>query len=60
MEKSNCKALIIPFLTAAALWAVGGFFLGKELGMVCVIIGLGIAGWGAGSIMNSECELTKE
>ncbi len=60
MEKSNCKMLIMPFVIAAALWIVGGFFVGKELGMVCVIVGLGIAGWGAGNVMNSECSISKE
>jgi len=58
MEKSNCNTLVVPFLVAAALWLVGGFFLSKEMGMVCVIIGLAIAGWAAGNVMNSECELT--
>ncbi|MDD4928863.1 MAG: hypothetical protein PHP85_06260 [Gallionella sp.] len=58
MEESNCKALVFPFLAAAALWLIGGFFLSKEMGMVCVIAGLAIAGWAAGSVMNSKCELS--
>ena len=54
MEQSNCNTLVVPFLVAAALWLVGGFFLSKEMGMVCVIIGLAIAGWAAGNVMNSS------
>jgi multisubunit Na+/H+ antiporter MnhC subunit len=54
MEKSNCNTLIVSLLIAAALWLVGGFFLSKEMGMVCVIIGLAIAGWAAGNVMNSS------
>lgn len=53
MENSNCKQLVLPFIVAAALWLIGGFFLSKELGMVCVILGIAIAGWAAGSVMNS-------
>lgn len=53
MEHSNCKLLVVPMIVAAALWLIGGFFLSKELGMVCVILGIGIAGWAAGSVMNS-------
>lgn len=59
MENSNCKILVLPFVIAAALWLVGGFFLSKEMGMVCVILGLGLAGWAAGKAMNSECELSE-
>lgn len=59
MENSNCKILVLPFIVAAALWLIGGFFLSKELGMICVILGIAIAGWAAGNAMNSECELSK-
>ncbi|MFA6921786.1 MAG: hypothetical protein WC216_08080 [Gallionella sp.] len=53
MEHSNCKLLVLPFIVAASLWLVGGFFLSKEMGMVCVILGIAIAGWAAGAVMNS-------
>jgi hypothetical protein len=53
MENSNCKTLVVPLIVAAALWLVGGFFLSKEMGMVCVILGIGIAGWAAGRVMDS-------
>ena len=53
MEHSNCKTLVVPLIIAAALWLVGGFFLSKEMGMVCVILGVAIAGWAAGRVMDS-------
>jgi hypothetical protein len=56
MEKTNCSKLVPTLLIAAVLWAVGGFFLSKELGMICVIVGLAIAGWGAGTVMNSPAK----
>lgn len=46
----------IAFATAVTLWLAGGFLLSKELGMVCVIIGLGLAGWAAGNLMNSPAK----
>ncbi|MEI7455817.1 MAG: hypothetical protein WCK93_03755 [Nitrosomonadales bacterium] len=60
MENSKCKVLILPFIIAALLWLIGGFFLSKELGMICVIFGIAIAGWAAGNIMNSDCELSED
>ena len=56
MEHSNCKLLVLPFTVAAALWLIGGFFLSKELGMVCVILGIAIAGWAGGAVMNSPAK----
>lgn len=53
MEHSNIKTLVVPLIVAAALWLVGGFLLSKEMGMVCVILGIGIAGWAAGVVMNT-------
>jgi len=38
---------------------VGGFFLSKEMGMVCVVFGIALAGWAAGNMMNSGCELSE-
>lgn len=57
MEQSNCKVLVPTLLIAAFLFALGGFFLNKEMGMVCVVFGIAIAGWGAGSAMNSPCDI---
>jgi hypothetical protein len=54
MEKSNCKKMVPALLVAIALFLAGGFLLSKELGMICVIFGIAIAGWGAGTVMNSE------
>ncbi len=58
MENSNCKTMVWPFVVAAALWLVGGFFLSKEMGMVCVILGIALAGWAAGCMMNSDCKVS--
>jgi hypothetical protein len=60
MEKSDCKSLVLPVLFAVALWLVGGFFLSKELGIICVILSIIIAGIGAGKVMNSECPIPKD
>ncbi len=56
MEQSNCKSLVLPIIAAATLWLVGGFFLSKELAMICVILGIGIVGYAAGSVMNSPAK----
>ena len=53
MEHSNAKVLFLPFLGAVLLWLAGGFLLGKELGMICVILGLALAGWACGVFMNT-------
>lgn len=53
MEHSNTKVFFLPFLTAAILWLAGGFWLGKELGMMCVVIGIALVGWACGVFMNT-------
>lgn len=53
MEHSNTKVFFLPFLTAAVLWLAGGFWLGKELGMMCVVIGIALVGWACGVFMNT-------
>jgi hypothetical protein len=58
MASGNCKTMVLPFIVAATLWIVGGFFLSKELAMICVIFGIAIAGWAAGNVMNTECSLS--
>ncbi len=60
MEKPGCKSLVVPILFAVALWIAGGFFLSKELGIICVIISIWIGGIAAGKVMNSECTLPKD
>ena len=45
--------LIVAIILSVALWLLGGFILGKAVGMVCVIIGIIIVGLAAGNIMNS-------
>lgn len=58
MEQTVCKKLAPPLAIAITLWLIGGFLVSKEVGMVCVILGIAIAGWGAGNVMNSECSLS--
>lgn len=53
MENSVCGKLIVPVIIAAVLWLLGGFVFGKEIGMICVILGIAIVGYAAGSLMNS-------
>lgn len=53
MESSVCGKLIVPVIIAAVLWLLGGFVFGKEVGMICVILGIAIVGYAAGSLMNS-------
>ncbi len=57
MEQSNCKVLVPTLAAAAVLFLIGGFLVSKEVGMVCVVFGIAIAGWGAGSAMNSPCDI---
>ena len=58
MEKSVCGKLLVPAVIAVALWLVGGFVFNKEIGMICVILGIAVAGFGAGSVMNSSCPIS--
>lgn len=59
MNNSGSKVILWPFAAAAFLWLIGGFFLSKEMGMVCVVFGIALAGWAAGNVMNSGCELSE-
>lgn len=60
MNKPDCKSLVLPILFAIALWIVGGFFMSKELGIICVVVSIWIAGIAAGKVMNSECPIPKD
>jgi hypothetical protein len=60
MNKPDCKSLILPILFGVALWIVGGFFLSKELGIICVMISIWVGGIAAGRMMNTECPIPKE
>ncbi len=45
--------LIVAIILSIALWLVGGFVLGKAVGMICVLIGVTVVGLAAGNLMNS-------
>jgi hypothetical protein len=45
--------LIVAIILSIALWLVGGFVLGKAVGMICVLIGITVVGLAAGNMMNS-------
>lgn len=50
---SKVRTLVMAIIAAVILWLLGGFVLNKELGMVCVIVGIALIGLAAGNIMNS-------
>jgi hypothetical protein len=50
---SKTRTLVIAIIAAVTLWLLGGFVVGKSIGMAFVIIGIGIVGLAAGNIMNS-------
>ena len=50
---SKTRTLVIAIIAAVILWLLGGFVVGKSIGMIFVIIGIGIVGLAAGNIMNS-------
>lgn len=57
---SKMGVLWVSVLVAVVLWLLGGLVFSKEVGMVCVILGIAIVGWGAGNAMNSPCTTSKE
>lgn len=50
----------VAVLAAMILWLLGGLVFSKEVGMVCVILGITIVGMAAGNVMNSPCTTSKE
>lgn len=50
---SKIGLLLISIVVAIVLWLIGGFVVGKWLGMVCVFIGITIVSLAAGNIMDS-------
>lgn len=57
---SKMGVLWMSVLAAMMLWLLGGLVFGKEVGMVCVILGITIVGMAAGNVMNSPCTTSKE
>ena len=57
---SKIRTLVLAVVVSVALWLLGGFVLGKTVGMIFVVIGIALVGLAAGNIMNSpEPEHTK-
>ena len=47
--------LLLSVVAAIVLWVVGGFILGKAIGMACVMLGIILVGKAAGDVMNTPC-----
>ncbi len=58
MGNSNGVKLAGAVAIAAVLWLLGGFVFGKVIGMVCVVLGIAVIGYTAGSIMNTPSPST--
>jgi hypothetical protein len=56
---SKMSTFWMAVAAAIALWLLGGLILSKELGMICVILGITIVGVAGGSVMNSPCTTSK-
>lgn len=54
------RTLVFAITAACILWLLGGFVVGKSIGMVFVVIGIGIVGLAAGNIMNSPEPVQKK
>lgn len=56
MFDNKVAVLAGSVILCIVLWLVGGFMFGASFGgMVCVILGIAVAGLGAGNLMNSPC-----
>ncbi len=53
LTKSKTGLLLMAIFAAVVLWLIGGFVVGKWLGMVCVFIGITLVSLAAGNIMDS-------
>lgn len=54
------RTLVIAIIAAVVLWLLGGFVVGKSVGMAFVIIGISLVGLAAGNIMNSSEPVQKK
>ena len=56
MFENKVGVLAGSIVLCVALWLIGGFVFGASFaGMACVILGITVAGLGAGNLMNSPC-----
>ena len=56
MFENKTNVLVGSIVLCVTLWLIGGFIFGVSFGgMACVILGITVAGMGAGNFMNSPC-----
>ena len=59
MLANKTGVLVGSVVLCVVFWLVGGFVFGASFaGMACVILGITVAGLGAGNFMNSPCQNT--
>ncbi|OFZ68642.1 MAG: hypothetical protein A2V79_00680 [Betaproteobacteria bacterium RBG_16_56_24] len=57
MNSSTIK-IAAAVIASVTLWLLGGLFFGHVVGMICVLLGVAIAGYTAGVIMDTPCPST--
>lgn len=50
---AKTRALGLSVAVAAVLWYIGGFLVNNSIGIALVALGIAIAGYGVGNLMNS-------
>lgn len=56
MFENKMTVLVGSIVLCIVLWLVGGFMFGASFGgMACVILGITVAGLGAGNFMDTPC-----
>ncbi len=52
---SNTVKIVAAVIVSAALWILGVLVFGNVIGMISIFLGIIIAGYTAGVIMNTPC-----
>ena len=55
---SNTVKIVIAVIVSIALWMAGVLIFGGAIGMLGVFLGITIAGYVAGDIMDTPCPVT--
>ena len=55
---NNTVKVVAAVVVSVALWMAGVLIFGGAIGMICVFLGITIAGYVAGDIMNTPCPAT--
>ncbi len=50
---AKVRTLGLSVIVAAVLWFLGGFVVNNVIGIIFVMLGIAIVGWGIGNLMNS-------